>query len=221
MILKYHLMSQENGKWQIPNRYPIYKYDGAYTQAEISQVGEFMHAEFPSVVIEARGMKFTVEYPPSYICGPNTWNYYLGKILKPEIDVLHPRFRNKPTIVRFVPVLNDIRDGTGAGATGNVRDDEYWVRIPYESQNGKTKSVDEILFLIMHEITESDFWAKTQKGDTEAYVDGKLESEYFKSADSANYRNLLDEKIANRRALRAIQRVFTESSLVHSYEEDQ
>lgn len=204
-----------------PIIYPVYKYDGSYSRGEIEQVGKFMNSDFLSVTIEAnRGMKFKVEYPPSSICGPHTWNYYLDKILKPEIEDLHPKFRKSPTIVRFAPILEDARDGVQAGATGNVRDEGYWVRISYMAPKNREKDPVELLFLMMHEITEHDFWAKTLKNDNQAHVGGKVEMEYFKSLNSANYRNLLDEKVANRRALKAIRRVFTDSSLIHEYDED-
>jgi len=98
--------------------------------------------------------------------------------------------------------LWDRNNALESGGTGMGHNDEHWFRL---SINGKSK--EDLTFCLMHELVEYDFWEKTKPGDTEAEVKSTDEINAFK-ADDLTYQNLLDEKIANRRALKAVRRMW-------------
>ena len=150
----------------------------------------------------------------------------MDAVLKPEIETLEPNFkRNYLMITRFVNKLVDLDNPTAyLGGVGEKAPAlrEIWNRINIIDDEGEIKTEANLVYVIMHEILERDFWEKTKSDDKEAR-DAKMNEKNYFLEDDQKYRNLLDEKIANRRALKAVRRVWPEADwtdLEDTYEED-
>lgn len=203
---------------------PPWNYDGKYSPEEASKLWRFMHAEFPGVTLDGtRGGRIIVEYPPVEICSSQEWRKILDTVLVPEIGELHPLLQRRKIFVRFVKQLRDPNtpQWIGLGASTRINSKEgpmNPIRICYTNID-----LRELVHTIMHELIEEDFWAKTHPDDSEAPSD-ETTLALIKDSDSINsYRQLLDEKIANRRALRAIRRYWPNVDWTNPegvYEED-
>lgn len=188
--------------------YVPYRLNDDYSKNEWKRVVDYMHMDFPAAVFESNGYgKIIVENPPQDICSPGEWKSLVEKILIPETQNFHPAFRKIPIIVRLFPKMIDIFQNTEIGGTGKLASNEYLVRIPYKFQDGELKRPIDILFTLMHEVCERDFWYKTKDDDTEAHSN-EDEIDLLREGEVKLYDQLLDEKIANRRALRALRRVW-------------
>lgn len=204
-----------------------YRYGADYTGDEVARLREFMRADFPHVAYGgARQGETIVEYPPAEICPPEQWKEILDTVLVPELDEFHPLLRQGKKVIRFVQKLydpkEDIESGGNLATYGKGKRSEKWVRIPLKWSDGSARDRQVLIFTLMHELIEKDFWMKTHKNDLEAPSDQETEIT-FKSGDDDSYRNLLDEKIANRRAVRALQRMwpgFNFADPKKIYEED-
>lgn len=208
---------------------PPYKYNSRdYTSIDLDVLNEFMHAEFPHVSHGGpRDKGIVVENPPANICSPEEWEKIIKTILPPEWDSLEPRLRRScKIIVRFVDKLCDNKkDIRFLGNSLDVKvngKDENWIRLATKNLDGNILDKESIAFMLMHELAESDFWAKTKKDDKTANISKEDDENALISPHK--YINLLDEKIANRRALRAIIRMWPDLTWKvpekHIYEED-
>ena len=201
-----------------------YRFGGRYTKDELDQLQRFMHEDFSHLTYGGgRHKEITIEYPPAEICKPAEWKEILDTVLLPELQVLHPSLQQKKIIIRFTDKLYDYQNGVHSGGNGRRMNDEEWIRVPYKNSSGKNlRSVFDCTLTLMHELIEADFWEKTLPIDKEAHSNQVGDLNVFKSEDDT-YRNLLDEKIANRRALRAIKRYWPNANWANSsdvYEED-
>lgn len=197
-----------------------------YTFVEYQKLKNFMHEDFQHLRYGGKNDKgIIVEYPPEQTCKPEKWKEITDTILIPEIEALDLNFRkNYLIIVRFSDnfraTSNPDIHVAGQGETVE-QDKEYWVRVNIKDEAGELKSAENYIFVVMHEILEQDFWQKTKPDDIEAYA-GKL-NEVNSLQNNQAYRNLLDEKVANRRALRAIRRMWPKANwtdIEDVYEED-
>ncbi len=211
-----------NPEVQIP-----YRDNTIYTPSEFLLLRTFIHGEFRHLKYGGQRDKgIIVEYPPEKICSPREWKKIMDAVLKPEIETLEPNFkRNYLMITRFVNKLVDLDNPTAyLGGVGEKAPAlrEIWNRINIIDDEGEIKTEANLVYVIMHEILERDFWEKTKPGDDEAH-DAKMNEKNYFLEDNQKYWNLLDEKIANRRALRAVRRVWPEANwtdLKDTYGED-
>lgn len=128
--------------------------------------------------------------------------------------------RNKKIFIRFTEHLHDYYENVEAGGVGKTIGNEHWIRIAFKNPDDTNHKIEDLTFVLMHELTERDFKLKTKSNDTQAFVNPKDEIDYFKQG---GYRNLLDEKIANRRAMRAIRRMWPNANWTNpedEYDED-
>lgn len=201
-----------------------FKLHRGYSKKESEVIRNFMHEDFPNITYRgSRDEGVVIEYPPENICSHDMWKTILDTVFLPEWESFDPKIRRqKKAIIRFVDFLYDNALGLNSGGNGIITSNENWFRIPFKGGDGGNISVEILTFKIMHELTETDFWSKTQKDDKEAMINTDDEINAFKSGEK-EYRNLLDEKIANRRALRAIKRMWPDIDYVdpkYVYEED-
>ena len=200
-----------------------YRFDGRYTESERAQLREFMHEDFPHITYErGRGKEIIIEYPPAEICEPAEWKKILDTVLLPELQTFHPSLRQTKTIIRFTDKLYDYQNKVDAGGNDIFMKNEDWVRVNYKASSGKNLNLQNCTLILMHELTEGDFWQKTLPDDEDAHSGQASDIDIFKKEDQT-YRNLLDEKIANRRALRAVRRYWPNANWTNPdsvYEED-
>lgn len=201
-----------------------WRFDGRYSQEERQVLKDFMHADFPHLNYGGGRYKdIIIEYPPEEICSQEEWKEILDKVFIPEWQTFDPKLKRKwKTIIRFVPVLYDNKLNTSAGGNFTKQEGEDWGRINYIDEDGEKRNIQTITFILMHEFAETDFWSKTSPTDKEAHVDLAEEEVVFKN-DKQTYRYLLDEKIANRRALKAIHRMWPNANYTNpewEYDED-
>lgn len=183
----------------------IYKFDGTYTRDEYMTFEKFMSENFEGVVLKMKGEgMIKIEYPPSSIVSHQEWDNILEVVLLTETATFHPRLRRKKITVRFVDKLFDPTNTKESCGTCFSMPKEEWVMIPLLNSSKCCSDTENIMFTIIHELAESDFWEKTLKYDEEAKEADLRTHDLF--GNEQRYRNLLDEKIANRRAFRACQR---------------
>jgi len=186
---------------------------GEYTQKQLKTLSEFMHADFPHWETGGgrRNGILRIECPNSGICSQGEWVDSLNQIVLPEYDTFHAALKNRKMIVRFVPKLTDFKEGVEIGGHGHVvkagGNTEYWYRIPILDSTNNLANQKQLLFMLMHELTETDFWRKTTPGEWITLLSEDNKSiEYLKDGHDVEYSQLTDENIANRRAWRALRR---------------
>jgi hypothetical protein len=181
-----------------------------YRPEEMIRIHHFMHESFPHLTYGGgRDKKTVVEYPPEEICGHDKWKEVLDTVLKPELETLDLNLRRKTKIiVRFAERLHDYDLGTNFSGSGMPFKNrkEQWFRISYIGKDGKARGLKTLIYILMHELTEADFWAKTNKYDPDMAIK-KVEGETLEN-DRKAYRHLADEETAHRRAWRAIKRMW-------------
>jgi hypothetical protein len=154
----------------------------------------------------------------------------MDTVFLPEWDNIAPKLKRKRKIIfRFVDDLTDNYLGIKMGACGMPEssthgfcikpNDEQWFRISYKDEIGHVSDEKEITFRLIHELAETDFWTKTRPTDKEAQMVGRSEVATLKNGGQG-YQNLLDEQIANMRALKAIRRMWPSVKPIDEYEEN-
>jgi len=201
-----------------------YRFGGKYTPEEFDRLSKFMHADFLHATYGGgRYKEVIIENPPEEICDPKEWKNILDTVFLPEWENFDLELkRHKKITVRFVDKLHDYHNNVDSGGTGIEYGNEKFYRIVFKTLEGQKLPVEELTFVLMHELAESDFWSKTPADDQEAHIEPINEINFFKG-ERQDYRHLLDEKIANRRALRAIRRMWPNANWTNpedKYEED-
>ena len=201
-----------------------YRFDGKYTPEELDRLTKFMHEDFPHATYGGgRFKEVIIENPPEEICDPEKWKIILDNVFLPEWENFDLGLKRRvKIIIRFIDKIYDYQEGTASGGNITAKGDEIWVRVNYKDSNNQNKEEAVLAFILMHELAENDFWHKTHSDDNEAHIEPSEEINLFKS-QGQSYRHLLDEKIANRRALRAIKRMWPNANWVNPedvYEED-
>lgn len=182
-----------------------------YSPADLIGLGAAMHEDFHHVEYGGgRYKKLIVEYPPQDISKPDEWKELVRTIIFPEWDSLHPKAKQLDMIVRLVPTIWDIKKGVRVGGNGiniNIpgKGRECWIRVSILDGNQDVASKELILFNIAHEIAETDYWIKTSADERKQHLRTVDEADLLVN-DLNQYHNLADEKIANGRAFRALQR---------------
>lgn len=186
--------------------------DGHRSEKQEDILREFMHADFDNWhVTDGRGGVLKVEYPVADIVERNEWDDSLNTIVLPEWQSLHPKLKRSIMIARFVPKLYDFNHGveTGGNATipksaGKVK--EHWIRVPFIN-HGELNTQQNLLFTIVHELAEIDFWQKTTVSEwKERHREDLVSLELLKAGRNHEYSRITDEEIANLRAERAMKR---------------
>lgn len=203
-IFKYFSENKTDLKTEIP-----FKFHGDYSKKELEIVKNYMHSDFPHLTYGGgRNKEVLIEYPPEEICSKSEWKNILETVFLPEYKTFNPKLlRSQKIIVRFEDKLFDDALNLESGGNGIMINNEELIRISTSEMN-----VQSLTFVLMHELAETDFWSKTFDNDKEAQVDPVSEINAFKSDKNQDYMNLLDEKVANRRAMRAIQRKWPDAN---------
>lgn len=194
-------MTKESSRSRIINR-----------KGEIQTLYDFMHADFRHAVLRGSGRdgKVIVEFPPRNVCSMDDWCELLGTVLGPEIEELHPKLRRMPIFVRFAEKIFYESENVSLSGNARVTDGETFVILSLEPERSKPINASYLLYIMMHEICEVDFWCKASKN--EMIPNAKTDLEELRLLEKRGgfelYNNLLDEKIANRRALRAVKRAW-------------
>jgi hypothetical protein len=168
-----------------------------------------MHEPHPHV--EYGGGRFStisVEYPPHLIVEPQEWKELLHTIVFPEWEDLHPTLKQAPLIVRFVSKLTNPADhllleGVGVRIS-SPKKSEWLMRIALQGTTGRLHMKEKLLHTIVHEIAEADYWTKTSPEETLAHKE--IDEEKILRENFYAYFDLPDEKVADARAYRALQR---------------
>lgn len=182
-----------------------------YSPTDLIGLGAVMHGDFPHVEYGGgRYKKLIIENPPQNISKPEEWKDLVRTIIFPEWDSLHPKTKQSDIIVRLVPTIWDIKKGVrvaGNGMNINIpgKGRECWIRVAVLDGNQDVASKELILFNIVHEIAEMDYWVKTSPDEMRQHLRTVNEADLLVN-DLDQYHNLTDEKIANGRAFRALQR---------------
>lgn len=205
-----------------------FRIDSKYTPEELSHIGIFMHEDFPHTTYGGgRDKEVIIENVPERICDSEKWKKILDTVLLPELDEMNPKIkRNTKIIVRFEDKLHDYSIGADVSGLSLIRKglglDEVWVRVKNTNKYDKDRTTADLTLVMMHELAEVDFWSKTPADDQEANVELSNEIDMLLNS-SKDYWQLLDEKIANRRAFRAVQRMWPNAKYLDPediYEED-
>lgn len=185
-----------------------YHPDGEYSDQEVTQLIEFMHGATSNWITGGgRHGVLSIERPPADIVDPTRWDQFMELAILPEWQELHPKLRQKNIFVRFEPLISP----TGVPAAHamdipmkNLPDgdrDEVWIRISTQMSGDQNRNEVQIFLDLAHEIAESDYYSKRPFG-SEHHPPQDDEAD-----NDMDYWNLEDEKIANRRSIRALQRL--------------
>jgi hypothetical protein len=201
-----------------------YRFGEKYTPEELDRLSKFMHADFPHTTYGGgRYKEVIIENPPKEICDPKKWKNILDTVFLPEWENFDLRLKtHKKITVRFIDKLHDYHNNVNAGGNSIAYNNDEFCRINFKRDSGQNKTVEDLAFVLMHELAEGDFWSKTLEDDQEAHIEHINEINILKTGEQ-NYRHLLDEKIANRRALRAIRRMWPNVKWINpedEFEED-
>lgn len=198
---------------------------GGYSEQELLSLKDFMHQDFRHLRYGGdRSKGIIIEYPHAQISHMHHWKEALDAVLLPELGTLNPKLRNRKVIVRFDNALHD--NQKKISVLGNHKSDEQtngetWIRVSaHYTNNDRFISIEDAVFIIMHEVFESDFWSKTHDADIEALDDNNRGKSLIINKKFDEYEQLLDEKVANRRAVKAMRRYWPDFELAVEYDED-
>jgi hypothetical protein len=193
-----------------------------FTDERKDAIYYFMHEDFNSLKIGGgRLPEMIVEYPPEYVANPVDWANAVNMVLIPELDELSPMFRKRPTRIRFLNDNSVNQNKHEAGAAGIVMDNENFIFVNLAKPDENNLNISTAFYYIVHEISELDFKLKSKANKSNDISKEQRDATFHRKDGS--YHQLINEKIANRRALRAIKRLwpntrFTDES--NLYEED-
>jgi len=205
----------ENGKQEIQYKSitsaeSVYHISGKnYTKKEIIEIFTWGNQPIDGYHLQDRQGLLIVENPPEDICSISVWHNYLETVLRPEWESLHPILRRSNIVIRFVDQLIDNKEQIEIGGDFNwfqVNGKKIHLMRLSLNPKGKRIDVENLLFKLIHELAEEDFWQKTTKGEL-------VDLEEANKSDAAllrrkDYPLIIDEAIANRRAVRALRKIW-------------
>jgi hypothetical protein len=187
------------------NTQPPYHESGQYSDEEIRNLTEFMHSAGSVWSIGGgRHGILSIERSPESIMNRDKWDRCMEIGISPEWEELHPKLRQKNIYVRFQPSIGingkPMATALDFPKTGSMERGEVWIRVATQ-KNGVDRSQMEIFLDLAHELAETDYYAKKPLGLPRHF------SQEDDAGTDLDYWNLEDEKVANRRSLRALQRI--------------